>query len=503
MIGIILGILSFLISPFGLMSIGIGLVAFLLMPVLSLVTPFGIFARFMMRLATFPLKRAAIVISEHNDAYYKSMTFDGLGFETINIDGETKVFEDPDDSLHYFLGIPFALANEEHGVLFDPRHAAMGKRKQEYDDRGEGEFLATEDEWQTFDVSLWKPGVFEFPKVHELVDLSNVKHLIDGGERSEFAERVETLYEHSRDPFDDGSSATKYLYPIIAFAAIFGGIWFMASQFGAPSATDSVSFGALFLLFSLSSIRKISWGSVIAAIVLIAMPLAIIYVLFVVIGLGTLLGILVGFTIGFLIFPMLTFLGQASSIIGGALSKLYLKLGMLGYRKPVIKWTPRKYELVEYRYLDHTDDVEWYSLFGSLVGFTFEPDESSWGPEVEPHANLEAQQVSTDGGTVVDSNLPANYVRANEIGKQTDTYGGFVPKRLKDDHYYINTQIALNRFVGSANGEKSLRKLLEAKETHGDSNSGLDESMVFKTTAVSGLLGAVLGLGIFVLPALL
>jgi hypothetical protein len=437
------------------------------------------------------------------------MKLNPLGLHTVSIDGQTKTVEDPDQALHHWLGIRFGLINEEHGVMFDPRHAAMGQRKKEYDDNGEGEFVATEEEWSELDVSMWKPGVFEFPYAHELVDLSKVKHIIDGGERSEFAERVETLYEHSRDPFNEGSSATKFLYPIIAFAAIFGGIWFMSSQFGAPSGSGStVGYGFLFLLFSLSGLdglKAIDWRRVLAYIALFALPVLPVVGLFLFAGLVTTIAVLVAFTIGFLVMPFFTLLGQASSIIGGALSKLYMKLGLLGYRKPVLKWTPRKYELVEYDSLETTENVEWYSLFGNLVGVTFEPDESSWGAEVENRAELEAQIPVTDGGKdkSLKSNLPAKYVRSEEIGKNTDMYGGFIPKRIRDNQYYVNTQIALNRFAGTANGDKSLRKLLEAKETHGSSNSGLDENMVFKTTAISGLFAAILGLGIFIVPAII
>jgi hypothetical protein len=183
------------------------------------------------------------------------------------------------------------------------------------------------------------------------------------------------------------------------------------------------------------------------------------------------------------------------------LSKLYFKLGFLGYQNPVIEWTPKKYRLREESDLDMTDDVEYYNLFGSVVGFSFVPSESSWGAEIENHSDLVAQQPVADGGKTVDTNLPARYVRSDEIS--AGQYGGYLPKRIRDNKYYVNTQIALNRMVNAADGEKSLRKLLEAKEIHGDSNSGLDEELVFKTTAVSGLLGAVAGLGIFVLPAFL
>jgi len=508
-LALLIAFIGFLMSTWGIVTLLLGLVSFLLLPMISLVSRFKGFSNFFLKLATFPLSRAAIVVSESDDAYFKSMSLLGLGLHKVTIDGEEKMVEDPDDALHYWLGIRFGIIDEEHGVMFDPRHAALGKRKKEFDERGEGEFLATEDEWGSFDVAKWKPGVFEFPYLKELVKLRDVKALIDGGERSEFADRVETYYEHSRDPFNEGTSASKFLYPIIAFAVTFGGIWFMSSQFGAPGGPNSsVSFGFLALLFSLSgidadTIRNIDYRRGLAWLALIALPVVPLALL--VVFLGPLFAVVVVATwfIGFLVFPILTFIGQAASPIGGALSKLYFKLAFFGFRKPVLKWTPRKYELEEYDENEYTQDVNWYSMFGHLIGVTFEPDDSSWGAEVENRAELEAQQPVPDGGKSLDSNLPAKYVRSEEIGKNTDIYGGFIPNRIRDNHYYINTQIALSRFAGTARGEKSLRKLLEAKEEYGNSNSGLDDGLVFKTTAISGLFGAIGGLAIFVLPALL
>lgn len=252
-LGIIFGVLGFLISPFGLMAVLLGLIGFICLPLISTVSNFKQPANAFLKMATFPIKRAAVVVSEHNDGMFKTMEFSGLGVEIITIDGEEKAFEDPDNSLHYFLGIPFALADEEHGVLFDPRHAAAGQRKRDKTKREEHVYLATQDEYESFEIAKWMPGVFAFPRKHELVDLSAVQELVDGSERAEFAKRVEELYQHSREPFGDGTSATKYLYPVLAFAITFGGIWFMVSQFGLPSIgggpTETVGYGAFLLLW--------------------------------------------------------------------------------------------------------------------------------------------------------------------------------------------------------------------------------------------------------------
>lgn len=503
-LAILFGVLSFLISPFGIMTLLIGVLAFIGLPMISTATSFKAPANFFLKLATFPLNRVAIVISEHNDALMKQMKYDGLGFETINIDDETKVFEDPDNALHHFLGIPFALADEEHGVLFDPRHAATGMRKRMKNSRNEATYLATEEEWGEWGIGKWMPGVFELPKKHELVDLSAVQELIDGGERSEFAERVEELYKHSRAPFDSGTPAMKFLYPILALAITFGGVWFMVSQFGLPFANSgpqpdsTVGYGALLtLLVSSAGLSKKKIGGIALGILI---PVGIIAALYVVFNLVLAVAVTVAFLLGFLLLPFLTVLSKPSKLLSGLLSKLYFKLGFFGFRQPVITWTQSKYVVKEWDELDHTDDVTWYDLWGHTIGFSYEPDESSWDAEPVPHAEIENQQPVADGGTRK-SNLPPKFVRSSQMKR--DTYGAYLPKRVRDDSYYIHTGIALERFNNSANGEKSLKKLLEAKEIHGSGSDGIDDTMVFKATLVSGIIGLLAGVGIFVVPAFL
>jgi hypothetical protein len=543
---LLFAILGFLVSTWGIMSLLIGVVLFIALPMLSTISRFKQPANAFLKLAAFPLNRAAVLVSEHNDALFKRMQFDGLGVERMTVDGEEKVFEDPDNALHHFLGIPFALAWEKDGVLFDPRHAAAGQRKRDYDARNESTFLATEYEWEEYGVSKWMPGVFAMPKKHELVDLSAVVELVDGGERSEYAKRVEEFYQHSQDPFGDGTPAIKYLYPIIAIAITFGGTWFMASQFGLPSArgTGSVSFGVLWLLFGptldmqavkewlavlkdkatsaggtvkaklvsgggsgkdglKTFIETTDWKLVAGVMLMIGVPVGTVAGLYIFLGLITTISILTAVLLGFLLLPVLTFLAQPVGPIAGTFSKLYFKLGFFGYRQPVVCWTPKKYVVKEKDQLRTTEDIQYYDLFGHTIGFTYEADPSSWGPEVLDTQMVDAQTPVTDGGTAGarDTNLPAKYARAEEMGR--DTYGAFVPTRLRHDEYYLDSGIVMERFNNSADGEKSMKKLLEAKEIHGGGNQGIDDSTVFKASIVTGLLGLILGIAIFIVPAFL
>jgi len=503
---ILLAILGLLFSVWGLITFLLGFVTFLLLPMISTVSRFKGFSQFFLTLATFPLRRVAFVISESNEAYFKTLDLE-LGMLSTKLDGKLKMIEDPAQRLHHWMGIRLGLVWEENGVMFDPRDAAAGMRKHVIDETEDDEYLATNSEWDNFGVRLWKPAAFAMPTDYEIVDLSAVKELIDGGERAEYAKRVEEYYKHSR-LFGSGTSISKYLYPIIGFSVPFFGIWVMVSQLGQPSST--VSFGLLWLLVSLSrpDIRAVNWRKVVGVTLLVGIPLAIL------VGLGLLIGPVltiaatVIFILGMLVMPLLTILAQASDLLAGALSKLYFKLGFLGYRRPVFVWTPSKYELREYDALETTSQQQtaWYDLFGTVVGFSYIPEPESWGTKHLPHSEIESQvkdkrEIFTDGGASRETNLPPKYIRSEQIKR--DDMGGYLPKRPKDSKYYVHTGRVMQTFKNTANGEKALEKLLEAKEKHGKDGDGLDDGLVFKTTAVAGLLGALSGIGIFLLPALL
>jgi len=227
------------------------------------------------------------------------------------------------------------------------------------------------------------------------------------------------------------------------------------------------------------------------------LPVAVLVAIAVFLGPIIAVSVTVGLTIGFLFVPMLTFLSQISQGIGGLFSKLYFKLGFFGYRQPVICWTQTKYVVKELDQLDSTDGVEWYDLFGHTVGFTYEPGPESWGPEVVSHGEIESRQPVTDGGTT-ESNLPKKYLPSEE---SRDSYGKYLPSRVRDSKYYVDAGMVLERFTNSADGEKSLNKLLEAKEVHGSGSGGIDDSTVFKASMFMGVVGALLGIGIFIVPA--
>jgi len=506
-----IGITDYLLSVFSVMTLLLGFVTFFLLPFIGLATPFKGFARVFLSLASMPIDRAAIVVSEQNDLLFKQMSFQNLGLEKISLDGDDKLFEDPDSALHYWLGFSFALADEASGVLFDPRHAAMGMREEELAKKGEDEYLATESEYDEWSVAKWTKAVYEMPALYELVDLSAVGALIDGGERAEYQERGEEFYKHSRYPFSDAASLKKFIYPSVAFAIPFFGIWVGVTQLGGP--TETVSYGASLIWLLAAGVqvdvkdklsrawawlKSLDWEKIIAAFILVSIPTAAFVGLAV--ALSPVLAVVISFVfiLGMALMPILTLILGISSLIGGALSKLYFKLGFMGFRRPVLVWTPQKYVLREYDQMNSTQQnaPEWYDLFGSVVGFSYQPGEVSWGAEYIPRRNLESRQPVADGGKR-DSNLPAKYVRTDI---KRDQYGGYIPRRISDAKYYLHSGIALSRFTGTASGNKTLRKLLEAKDEHGAADDDVDEGLVFKATVAMGLIGIISGIAIFLLP---
>lgn len=495
-------ILAFLLSLPGMVALGLGVVLFFFLPVIPKIT--GVchwINRIYLHLAAAPIKRAAAVVSEHDDAIFKTMTFDARGVEKIRLDGETKDFEDPDGALHHWLNTPFALADEAHGVLFDPRHAALGARKNELREHDEDEFDATAEEWQEWDVSKWVPGVFEMPRRHEMVNLSMVRELVQGGERAEYPGRVETLYKNSRIPFASALSSMKLLMPAAAFVLTFGGIWLIVTKLGDGSGGSTVGYGASVPMVLMASVlQSETFGDLDPREVAVSLTLLVVpfFAIIILVLINPILGVAFTVTvaIGFGLLPTIATLSRPIPPLAGVFSKLFFTLGFLGFRQPVFEWTPRKYVIREYDELETTGDVRWYSLFNSLVGFTYAPSRESWGAEYLDHQEIKnRREAVADGGVGgVETNIPRQYTRAPSMRR--DSYGPFVPKTLKRSKYYLHSAIATSRFNHCATGEKSLRRLLEAKED-GEDSLGVSDKVLLYATCGGGLLGVAMGVLLF------
>jgi hypothetical protein len=476
--------LGMLLSPWAVLAWLGGLVLFIAAPLVAGASNNEGIPRWYLGLATMPLKRAAILLSEHGDTTFSTMSFDALGMEQITIDKTKKFFGDPDDALHYWNGIPFALADEKHGFLFDPRHAAIGAAKHALRQEGNGPTHASMSEWENYGVDKWVPGVLPTPAKPSLVNLGRVRELAYGGERAEYPQRTKDLYELLMSPFGEGVKPSRVLWLIAAFLGPFAAIWILSSQLGGGNVpSDSVSFvpgmATFTLLFGVATVKRYAW---------LPLLLAVAAGLTFLVGPFGALALLLSAGIGFIMVPLLARLSKPISPIAGAFSNLFFRLGFFGFRRPVFYWQSDKYVVREADEIDNLAGAEWYGLKGTVVGFSYDP-EDAWGPgEVSDVSAL--QDVGRDA-----ANVPAGYEPASAL--DVDTYGGFVPKRPKDDRVYLRNNIATGRFDGAAEGTKSLEKLGEAKPEHGGT-SGMAEDTYMKLTAAAALVSFIAGIGLFV-----
>lgn len=496
----ILTLLSFLFNPFGMMTVLLGFLLFIVGPLIYRTTGYGrVFVSIPLWLVQFIMGRGAVVVSEHSDVFFKRMSFDDLGVETISFGDERKEFEDPDGTLHTWGSMTFALADEVTGVLFDPRHAALGRQKNKVDERGEGRVYASESEYADTGVSEWVKGVFEMPTKHELVKLSDVRHLVDGGERSEYPKRVEELYKNSRIPLSSGTTATKFIYPILGFLGTFGGIWLVMSQLGgsqtAQSNPDTV---VSMLLLSGGLTRAISKDTLtkllatVAGILVVLVPIAIVTLLF-----GPLIALVLAtlFLMGYLMLPIFAIVSKMVGPLAGIMAKFLLTIAFLGFDKPVFNWEPEGYRVKEYTELDGTESVNWYNMANSLVGFTFAPSPDAWGSEViDPDTldNMQLDDVKDSNSNIPSGQAPLNMSHRGKVGP-------FGPKHVSARNYYLHSGIALSRFEDSAMGSKSMKRLTQAKEKFGEDGFGIPDRIILYSTLFTMLMGIGLGVFVFVL----
>jgi len=504
------------LSPWGLMAVLLGFVTFLVTPILGSALGNKRLANFNLWLALWMLRRPAVVISEHGEPLLKKMQFDSLGVEKIDFADETKEFDDPNAALHSFFGFPFALAYEPDGFLFDPRHAYVGAKKHAAQQRGEYVVDASTAEWREFEVSEWMRGVFAAPgRKHALPNLTDVHRLKFGGERAEYSQRVEKLYEKMLAELEDGSGRSiQYLMIIAALVVPFAACWLIASQGGASVGGSTVSgLGGTVVVGTLlmaaapapesgsdggSGGRGVNWRKLVGLVLLVVVPVGLLGAIGVLFGIGVGLAIAVLFAIGLAIVPGFAFFIRLVGFGSEGLARKFFGFGLKGYREPVFEWTPESYRLAEADSLDLDDGMtSWYSLCGSRVGFSFEPGERSWGAELMSHDDVDSYRhdAVTDGGEVPESQIPATHAPAPDLSR--GRVGGFLPKTLRRETLYLHSGIVLERFEDSAMGQKALNRLLWAKENH-DGKAISDTTLVYMTVGC-GVLSFIAGIVVFFL----
>jgi hypothetical protein len=215
--------------------------------------------------------------------------------------------------------------------------------------------------------------------------------------------------------------------------------------------------------------------------------------------------------IGLLFWGLIIIIGLLTPL-GTAISSLLFRVGLIGYRRPTRIWTRQGYKLRDWaRIPDHAKadrEPTFYRAFGSRVGFSFDPQPSSWPERIEHdklrQINGEMQaDVETDGGAatldIQDPSLPSGYTGSDEL-RRARGYAGYVPEDVDDETVYVNSGVALQRLNEAATGKKSLRELLAAKEEHGgQAMSSSAELWWLIITAGLGLVSFASGLFVFLL----
>jgi len=540
------GFVGTLLSPWGVVAVLLGFLVPLLLPVVPAV--FGVghsLARLHLWLGMKIHGRLAWVVDDADRLVPKRLhRHPETGDEHIRLDGETLSFEDPDLSLSKWMNVDMCLADGKYGVLFDPRHAALGGRIAELRDRDEavvpaGSAVATED----YGIGQWVRGVVGFERgQYELPRLSWVRQVIGGRERATHPSTLEEFYRKSREPYEDDSGEWARLLAVIAAMILPAmAMWLVGDYIsgggaapgpaggggdGGASGDNTTDLGLV--LFSLAGVTALPWrdwawqaGFILAKVLIVGCSVGILiaghWLAVDSVGIAATLALDIAFVLGLLLFGALLAFGAVVGFVGGGVGSLLLRLGLVAYRRPVWVWRPDGYELVDYARLDvdeRAGDPVWYRAFGADVGFSFAPEPTSW-PEHIPVADIRAMSGSagidpdtisvdeiadavSDGGSrgVVDQNLPVGCVGVPEL-RRGGGYAGYVPEDPDERRVWVRSGVALNRLWDAATGDKSLAALLAAKEEYGG-DTGLGEGAWLLATAGLALVSFAAGGWLFV-----
>lgn len=489
----------------------VGFLAFHGAPVLeSLRKRSRTFSNLHLWLATWCVNRAVLVLRADGELDWKKLRYDDVGAEKVRFGSVLKYFADPDDSLSAWLGRPFAIADEIHGVLFTPAHAAIGEVKGAHDDRDELFARATDAEAKAFGIVGWIRSVFEVPGTPRLVDLSAVRELATGSERAEHPDQAEQFYIYSRSPDGSQMSLVRLLLPFLWFVGLLVLFWQIGSRTGGgggggDGSTISYTAIALASVAPAEVLRRRIGSIVVLAAAVLAVGAVAAFV-------GPLLAIVgvVCFALGFTFVP---FLGLALGFlrIGGHLSRLFVRLGLLGYREPVFYYDADGYRLLEFEELPAGASVgAWHVLANTRVGFGFDPAVLEDGPDHVPVGSLQQwaserqnPRVKSDGSTLREvvgwsSAVPEGSYRAPFATSGTADYAGFLPAEPDGESVYVQSNIAGQRLDWGFEGDVTDDKHQAAKEEYGDGNlNSIGDRMVIASMVLSTIVATGFGWWVF------
>ena len=534
-----------LFGIWGIFFVLVGLLTPILLPLIPATIGYGhILARFHLWLAAKLHGRMLWIVDEHDRLVLKRMKYDAeTENEVVKLDGERREFEDPDLSISHWMGVDMALGDGKQGVIFDPRHAALGARKLDAREQDEAAVPADPTTAKSHNIAYWYKGVVSFDRdKFELPRLSYVRQMFGGCERSIHPKIVKEFYRKSREPYKEDGSMLRLLIPIAALLIPFLSLWLIGDWMGSGESASGSGGGAgggdsgengtdvdlgWLLLLTLPALPWRRWlasaWAIIKPILAVSIGLGSIIALywagFTYAGIGPTIGATIAFVGGLAIFGLILLIAAASKIVGGGVSSLLFQLAFMAYHRPVFVWTPEEYKLVDWRRVssDQRSDYPpaWYRQYGRLMGFTFEPNPRCWSENI-PNSDLKIlagteldKDLARDGGSDIavdirDENIPAGYTGTDALRRAVDlqsgvSYSGYIPTEPSDEKYYVKFGVAMERLREAATGEKSLRGLLAAKEEYGGADSKASETYWLAATVGLALISFVAGIGIWIL----
>lgn len=163
------------------------------------------------------LGRALLLQRSHGSLKLKKSTFDPkFAAERIRIKGQPRYFYDPNNLMSTFKNRSFGLAHEDRAVVVDARTAYFGRRFAELHNAGK---LQVKDHIKAY---------FAVPEgLYELVDLRDVKAIIQNPGAPGLADRIDSYAEKGQSLFNSGT-VMQQMQLFMALGVGFGLMWFAA-----------------------------------------------------------------------------------------------------------------------------------------------------------------------------------------------------------------------------------------------------------------------------------
>lgn len=436
------------------------------------------------------LKRRSF--DEKHDAEY--INFGGM------FGGVKRYLLDRDDRYHSFYNVPFAFVDERFGVPVDPRDVDVGSsmRKDQKNSRYEHR-VATDGGW-----SESVKAVFERPVGHIGVRLSEASTMYGGSIDAKVLERIREFYQSGQAPKNNTTALKQLLVPIGAFIAVVLMGFFIAGQGAASSAAPSggstngttINTGLLLFTASVSNWRAWNWRDIMVGGVLASIAAVIVLGLVVIfsgpvslIGMTLPLGAwaVVCLLLGLAAPPFVAqWFGRSLGPLGMALGKLYLIIGLLSFRRPVIDYDDGEYRVVEYDAEEWPVEPHWYRFAFNRVGVSFNNEEENW-PDGTTLSPVKVEEMAKGDGP---GKSPSGY-ETTDLIKVGDIHG-FVPEDVDDEATYVRTDRTTG-WLGEAGKDRRLLQIaLEtAKQDFGGGEKPVDDKWIMAFTMASMAMGAV------------